>query len=91
MAPDFPEHYEVRYRFNDYSEMTLIMDNLDLVEIPGRPLKPSNVPYKSVQHFNRKAENLDVEEFQNHLQYAKFLNWLHNMPSSDLIEVEISE
>lgn len=72
--------------------MTLILTDLENVQMPGKPLKASHVPFKSVQHFNRKPENQEVETFQNHLQYAKFLNWLNNRPStSDIIEVEISE
>ena len=92
MAPDFPDHYEVKYKFDDESEMTLVITDLDNVQMPGRAIKAGDVPFKSVQHFNRKPENQEVEQFQNHLQYAKFLNWLNNRPStSDIIEVEISE
>ena len=72
--------------------MTLILRDLAAVQMPGRALGASDVPFKSVQHFNRKPENTEVEQFQNHLQYAKFLNWLNNGPSTtDLLEVEISE
>ena len=72
--------------------MILILQDLASVQMPGKVLNASDVPFKSVQHFNRKPENSEVEEFQNHLQYAKFLNWLNNRPStSDIIEVEISE
>ena len=92
LAPEFPDRHEVKYKFDDQSEMTLILENLEKVQMPGKPLRASDVPFKSVQHFNRKPENDEVEEFQNHLQYAKFLNWLNYRPStSDIIEVEIAE
>ena len=82
----------MKYKFDDQSEMTLILRELEGVQMPGRSLRASDVPFKSIQHFNRKPENQEVEQFQNHLQYAKFLNWLNNGPSSsDLLEVEISE
>ena len=82
----------MKYKFDDQSEMILILQDLTSVQMPGKVLNASDVPFKSVQHFNRKPENSEVEEFQNHLQYAKFLNWLNNRPStSDIIEVEISE
>ena len=82
----------MKYKFDDQSEMILILQDLAFVQMPGKVLNASDVPFKSVQHFNRKPENSEVEEFQNHLQYAKFLNWLNNRPStSDIIEVEISE
>ena len=82
----------MKYKFDDQSEMILILQDLAAVQMPGKVLNASDVPFKSVQHFNRKPENSEVEEFQNHLQYAKFLNWLNNRPStSDIIEVEISE
>ena len=82
----------MKYKFDDQSEMILILQDLASVQMPGKVLNASDVPFKSVQHFNRKPENSEVEEFQNHLQYAKFLNWLNNRPStSDIIEVEISE
>ena len=82
----------MKYKFDDQSEMILILQDLASVQMPGKVLNASDVPFKSVQHFNRKPENSEVEEFQNHLQYAKFINWLNNRPStSDIIEVEISE
>lgn len=92
MGPSFPNHHEVKYTFDDGSFMVMVLDDLANVKMPGTVMEKNDVPYKSVKHFNRQPENLDVEEFNNHLQYAKFLSWLNDMPSSgDVLAVEINE
>ena len=92
MGPSFPNHHEVRYSFDDGSEMTLVVDNLNSVKMPGKTMNKNDVEFKSIKTFNRNPENLQVEEFNSHLQYAKFLSWLNGMPSTgDVIEIEINE
>ena len=92
MGPSFPNHHEVKYGFDDGSEMLIVLDDLGNVKMPGEVLNKTDVPFKSVKHFNRQPENLDVEEFNSHLQYAKFLSWLNDMPSAgDLLEIEVNE
>ena len=92
LGPSFPTHHEVRYNFDDGSEMILVVDDLKNVKMPGDTMSKDDVPFKSIQHFNRQPENLDVEEFNNHLQYAKFLSWLNDMPSTgDVLEIEIKQ
>ena len=92
MGPSFPTHHEVRYSFDDGSEMVLVVDDLANVKMPGSTMNKDDIPFKSIKNFHRSPENLQVEEFNNHLQYAKFLSWLNNMPSTgDVIEIEINE
>lgn len=92
MGPEFPNHYEVKYGFDDGSEMVMVLDDLSNVKMPGSILEKTDVPLKSIKHFNRQPESLHVEEFNNHLQFAKFLSWLNDMPAAgDLIEIELTE
>lgn len=92
LGPTFPNHHEVKYGFDDGSEMVMIVDDLSNVKMPGSVLEKNDVPLKSIKHFNRQPENLHVEEFNSHLQFAKFLSWLNDMPAAgDLLEIEITE
>ena len=92
MGPISPGQFEVRYKFTDQSEMTLIKSDLMNIQMPGKELLSEHVDYNTVKHFNRVAESFQIKEFQTHLQYAKFLHWLNNMPEpADLIEVQIQE
>ena len=93
MDQEMNGQHEVRYNFDDGSKLTVILDDLANVQMPGKSLKQSDIPYSSVQHFQRKPESIQEEEFQNHLQYAKFINWLNFKPSggAHFLEVEITE
>ena len=72
--------------------MTLVVDDLSSVKMPGMTVSKTDIPFKSIKNFHRSPDNLQVEEFNNHLQYAKFLSWLNNMPTTgDVIEIEIGE
>ena len=62
------------------------------IQMPGKELLSEHVDFNTVKHFNRVAESSQIKEFQAHLQYAKFLHWLNNMPEpADIIEVQIQE
>ncbi len=72
--------------------MTLETTDLTKVQLPGKELDSNHVAYDTIKNFNRASDTAKVQEFQNHLQYAKFLHWLNNMPGpAEIIEVEISE
>lgn len=72
--------------------MTIETTDLSQVQLPGKEFNANHVAYDSIKHFNRSPDSAQVQEFQNHLQYAKFLHWLNNMPGpAEIIEVEITE
>ena len=72
--------------------MTLETSDLNTVQLPGQEFNANHVAFDSIKHFNRVADSAQVKQFQNHLQYAKFLHWLNNMPGpAEIIEVEITE
>ena len=86
------KRFEVRYKFTDESEMTVETSDLSTVQLPGKEFNSNHVAYDSIKNFSRASDSAQVREFQNHLQYAKFLHWLNNMPGpAEIIEVEISE
>ena len=96
MQADGIKRFNIKYCFDDGSELQLKSNRVVFPQLPGDAFDPNwiKTDLDSVQVFKSVPKNMNAHKIQKLIQYTKFQQWLNfndDPALTDLLDIDISQ